>query len=143
MSAKQHAGDSSPGTQEKPKSKRGGARAGAGKPPWTPTVKQRQAIEILVCCSRIDDVASAIGVNVKTLRRACEDELRNGKTRKNAEVVQSLYLNATKNMSVAAQIYWTKAQMGWRETSRIEHTGKDGEAITYEERLKQLHESAV
>lgn len=143
MSAKQAAGDRSTGTTEKPAPKpKGGARPGAGRKAWTPTPRQRHHIQIMLCCFRIEDVAGVVGVDTKTLRRACPDEISNGKARKNAEVVRSLFLNATKHNNVSAQIYWTKTQLGWKETSRLEHTGKDGEAITYEERLKQLHESA-
>jgi hypothetical protein len=144
MSAKQDAGDRSTGKRRgTPRPGCGGAREGAGRKPWAPSQKQREYIEILVATvPRIEDVAGALGVSVDTLRKACPDELRHGKTRKNGAVVHSLYLNATVHNNVSAQIYWTKTQMGWKEIQRLEHTGKDGEAITYEERLKQIHASA-
>jgi hypothetical protein len=65
-----------------------------------------------------DDIAKAIGVDAKTLRRAFKQPLKEGKTRALAKVAQSLYRKATgdgKN-SVAAGIFILKTQGGWKET---------------------------
>ena len=40
-------------------------------------------------------------------------------------VAQSLYVNATRNNNVAAQIWWTKARMGWKSVANVNVGGTD------------------
>jgi hypothetical protein len=54
-----------------------------------------------------------------TLEKHFRRELDTGATEANLRVVQSLYNNATKNMSVQAQIWWTKTRMGWKDSSEL------------------------
>lgn len=75
------------------------------------------------------DIATFLEIDGKTLRAHYRRELDTGAIEANARVVESLYRNATKNDNVAAQIWWTKARMGWKDTSRIENTGPDGGAL--------------
>jgi hypothetical protein len=91
----------------------------------------------MLCISRIEDVAGVLGIDVGTLRIHCAHEIAHAKTVKN-EAVATALLNSALTGNVTAQIFWLKTQAGFKETSRLEHTGADGAAITYEERLRQL-----
>ena len=88
-------------------------------------------------------------ITAKTLRKHFREELDTGMTKANAQVVQTLFRQATgapaewKTMPDGSQvkvreeikpifqcaIYWTKARMGWREKSDVEVSGQDGGPI--------------
>ena len=70
-----------------------------------------------------DDIANVLEIHPKTLRVHYRRELDTGATTANVAVVQALFRNATKNESVQAQVWWTKARMGWREAQDIALTG--------------------
>jgi hypothetical protein len=52
-----------------------------------------------------------------------------GKAKANSQVGRTLFQKATSG-DTTAMIWWTKTQMKWSETQKVEHTGKDGGAIT-------------
>jgi hypothetical protein len=60
------------------------------------------------------EIARVLLCDSKTLRKFYRHELDTGATEANIRVVQSLFNNATKNDNVTAQIWWTKARMGWK-----------------------------
>ena len=64
-------------------------------------------------------------VSSKTLVKHFEAELYTGTIHANTQVAGSLFKQAMAG-NVAAQCFWAKTRMGWRETSRMEVTGKDG-----------------
>lgn len=65
------------------------------------------------------EIATLLKISIKTLRKHFRRELDTGATEANARVAQALYSNATKHMHVGAQIWWTKARMGWKDTTPI------------------------
>lgn len=79
-------------------------------------------------------IAEVIGCTAKTLRKHFREELDFGRDQANANVVANLYRQAVKDdpKAITAAIYWTKAQMGWKEASRTEITGADGKAAKIE-----------
>jgi hypothetical protein len=62
------------------------------------------------------EIATVMKCDSKTLRKFYRHELDTGAIEANVRVVQSLFRNATRNDSVAAQIWWTKTRMGWKGT---------------------------
>lgn len=76
-----------------------------------------------------EDIAAALGVSEKTLRKHYRDELDFAATEATANVGGALYRNAMSG-NVAAQIFWMKTRAGWRETERLEVTGKDETPFT-------------
>jgi hypothetical protein len=68
------------------------------------------------------------GIDDKTLRKHFRRELDIGKIVANTKVGSSLFEKATGGDTTAA-IFWAKTQMGWKETSAHEITGKDGGPI--------------
>jgi hypothetical protein len=120
---------------EKPKGKRGGAmpnsggaRAGAGRPAFVPTDKERQQAEVLSgyglplehICVLIRD-----GINIDTLRAHFKKELVSGKAKANSMVGKTLYQKATGG-DTTAMIWWSKTQMKWKESLEVDHTSSDG-----------------
>ncbi len=71
-------------------------------------------------------ICSLIGdIDEKTLRKHYRKELSDGKAKANGQVVKSLYSSATSGDTTAA-IWWTKTQLGWKDTSRVELGGIPG-----------------
>jgi hypothetical protein len=85
------------------------------------------------------DIASFLGISVNSVRRHFEEELRLGGIQANMQVGGNLFKMATGSpevkSTIAAAIWWTKARMGWKDTSRIENTGPDGTPIQHEHQV--------
>lgn len=76
-------------------SKRGGARVGAGRTPFRPSIEQRQAVEEMKFCGEPEVViARAIGIDVDTLRKHFADELAGGHAQRRKEVIGMLFKEA-------------------------------------------------
>ena len=87
---------------------------------FRPTDEQRKQVLMMTGFGiNQDDIALMIQISKPTLHKHFRRELDTGLTEANLRVVQSLYTNATKNMSVQAQIWWTKARMGWKDSSEL------------------------
>ena len=61
-----------------------------------------------------EQIALIIGVNTDTLEKYYGDEMRKGVANTNRRVVKALLQNALDG-DTTAQIWWTKAQLGWSE----------------------------
>ncbi len=89
-----------------------------------------------------DEVAAVLGIDDKTLRKHFRDELITATIEANAAVAQSLFQMATKGKNVAAAIFWLKVRAGWKDPLHHEHTGADGQPISYVIRAPTPVESA-
>lgn len=76
---------------------------------------------------RHDEIAKYLDIDPKTLRKHYRRELDTAHIRANAAVANRLFKRATTD-SVAAGIFWLKAQAGWRETQVIAFTEDDTQA---------------
>ena len=100
-----------------------------GNPPHQPTEQTlRQAESMAGYGVPFHQIASLIGIDEKTLRKHYRKQLDEGKAKANSQVGLSLFQQA-KAGNTAAAIWWTKSQMGWKDTSRVEVTGADGGAV--------------
>ncbi len=81
------------------------------------------------------EIAGAIGIDPKTLRKHYRPELDHGHTKANARVAENLYRKATGEgrEAVTAAIFWLKTRAGWRETSVHEVGGRNGGPIEVSE----------
>lgn len=74
------------------------------------------------------EIAAAIGIDVKTLRKHFSDELAAGPAIAKFEVLRNLYRKAKssdpRNNNVA--IFYAKARCGWKEADRHEIVGPSG-----------------
>lgn len=100
----------------------GGARPGAGRPKFVPTDVERKQVEALSGYGLpIDQIAVLVrhGINVETLRTHFGPELISGKAKANGQIGKTLFQKAMSGDTTAA-IWWSKTQMGWKETQRHE-----------------------
>lgn len=105
----------------------GGARPGAGKPPFVPTDEERAYVEKLSGIGLVQEQIAALirdGIHSDTLRDHFGKELLAGKAKANAKIGGTLYQKAV-NGDTGSLIWWTKTQMRWAETQKHEivHTG--------------------
>jgi hypothetical protein len=67
-----------------------------------------------------ESIAAIIGCDAKTLRKHCRHELDRGMAEANSQVAGALFENAIRG-NIAAQIFWAKTRMGWRESKEPEN----------------------
>jgi hypothetical protein len=119
-------------TLEKPHNK-GGAREGAGRPAFEPTVAERKQVEALSGYGLpIEQIAVLVrdGIHVDTLRAHFATELVSGKAKANGQVGKTLFQKVMAGDTTAA-IWWSKTQMRWAETQKHELTGADGAPLEF------------
>lgn len=108
--------------------KNGGARPGAGRKPFVPTDEERKQVAALAGFGLPQEHIAVMvrgGIDTGTLAKHFAPELILGKAKANAKIGQTLFQQAIRG-DTSAMIWWSKSQMGWRETQRREHSGPDG-----------------
>jgi hypothetical protein len=101
--------------------------------PWEPTQDERREIEHYTTQGYTQEkIAAIIGKTVDCLVKHCRKELDHGKDKVCARVGGKLYEKAMSG-DVAAIIWWEKTRSGMKDTSRIEHTGANGDPIKHEQ----------
>lgn len=108
------------------------AKRRPGQPPHVPTAQTRQNVEAMTGCGiGQTDIATVLDIDEKTLRRHYRDELDKGVTKANARVAAALFNKALGpgKEGVTAAIFWLKTRAGWKDTTRLEHSGPDGGPI--------------
>jgi hypothetical protein len=112
----------------------------AGRKPFIPTADHRKMVKAMAGYGIPEDEICKIVINPttnkpvdgKTLRKHFRDELDTGEIIANSKVAESLYRHATQGTgqgAVTAAIFWLKTRARWKETDRLEVTGKDGGPI--------------
>ena len=111
----------------------GGAREGAGRKPFLPTDVERKQVEAMSGYGvPFEQIAALVrdGIDIDTLRKYFSPELINGKAKANAQIGKGIFQKAMAG-DTTAQIWWSKCQMGWKETQRHELTGADGQPLEF------------
>jgi hypothetical protein len=99
---------------------------------FQPTDDQRRQVLTMTGFGILqEEIANALEIDRKTLTKHFRRELDTGMTVANVRVAQALYQNAVQHNNVAAQIWWTKTRMGWKDTSVIENTGERQSFVIY------------
>lgn len=100
------------------KGKRGGARPGAGKPPYEPTPTDRATVKNLVVCgythAQIAQCLGTEGIGEKTLRKHFRRELDTSKSEVDAFATSSL-VGLMKQGNLGAICFYLKCRSGWRQ----------------------------
>jgi len=97
----------------------------AGRPAFKPTDAMRKQVESLSGFGLPQEqIASMLGLSDDTLRKYFEPELLKGKAEANSKIAQTLFNKATGG-DTTALIFWAKTQLRWKETDKLEITGKD------------------
>lgn len=103
------------------------------KPSHKPTPEDRKQVELLAGLGIPQEQICRLiqgGIDDKTLRKHYANELVDGVSKANSQVSKSLFQKAVSG-DTTAQIWWTKTRMGWKDTSRLEHTGADGKDLVF------------
>jgi hypothetical protein len=111
----------------------GGARQGSGRKPFLATNVERRQVEAMSGYGvPFEQIAALVrdGIDIDTLRKYFSPELINGKAKANAQIGKGIFQKA-KAGDTTAQIWWSKCQMGWKETQRHELTGADGQPLEF------------
>ena len=111
----------------------GGARQGSGRKPFLATDVERRQVEAMSGYGvPFEQIAALVrdGIDIDTLRKYFSPELVNGKAKANAQVGKGIFQKAMAG-DTTAQIWWSKCQMGWKETQRHELTGADGQPLEF------------
>ena len=99
---------------------------------FTPTDEHRRQVEVLAGFGLPQQqIAILLGCDPKTLRKHFEVELSVGDAKATAKIAQTLFNKAAAG-DTASMIFWMKVRAGWRETTRVELSGRDGEAMQLE-----------
>ena len=114
----------------KPKRSKGGRPKGSkAVNKFEPTDQQRHLVVMMSANGvKQSEQARALNCGEKTLAKYFKEELAFGKMKATAHVSGALYKNALEG-NVQAQIFWLKAQAGWREADRLEITGANGKEL--------------
>lgn len=94
----------------------------------------RQAEQLATLGLSIQNVASVLGIAERTFHRYKADHpeleaaYKIGRARGIASVAKSL-IDLIRGGNVAATIFFLKTQAGWRETSKVEHSGPEGRPV--------------
>lgn len=108
------------------KTRRGGARVGAGRPAFAPTDEELKQVEAMSGYGVPHEQIAVLirgGINSDTLKKYFAHELMTGKAKANAQVGKTLFQKAVAGDTTAA-IWWSKTQMGWKEqASYVDGTG--------------------
>ena len=97
--------------------------------PFVPTEQQRHLVHMMTLNGvKQDEQARALRMSKTTLTKHFREELDLGKIVTTANVAGAWYRNAMDG-NVSAQIFWMKAQGGWREADRLEITGAEGKDL--------------
>lgn len=98
-----------------------------------PTPEDRKQVELLAGLGIPHEQIAVLiqdGIDDKTLRKHYAKELSDGVAKANSQVSKSLFQKCLSG-DTTAQIWWTKTRMGWKDTSRLEHTGADGKDLVF------------
>ena len=103
-----------------------------GRPLHEPTDQTRKTVEAMSAYGiKQQDIALVLSISKPTLEKHYRLELDTACAKANSKVAESLYNKATGShpQAVTAAIFWMKTRGGWKDTSRIEHTGPNGGPI--------------
>lgn len=93
-----------------------------------------------------DQIATCLGthgIDPKTMRKHFAVELATAANKANAAVANRAYQMAVAGNPPAATFFWLKCRNGWKETSRVEHSGPGGRVLLPIDAARALLQSAA
>jgi hypothetical protein len=84
-----------------------------------------------------EQIAETIGCSVDTMVKYLQHEITIGKAKANSSISQKLFEKAMSGDS-ALLIFYAKTQMRWKETDKLEITGKDDGPIEISDAKSRL-----
>ena len=118
-----------------------------GQPKYQPTEADRNTVKSMAATGFThEQIASCLGskgIDPKTMRRHFSVELATAANKARAAVANRAYQMAVAGDPPAATFFFLKTQCGWRETTRVEHTGKDGRPLVPVDAARALLDTAA
>jgi hypothetical protein len=118
-----------------------------GQPKYQPTEADRNTVKSMAATAfpqeQIAMCLGTVGIDPKTMRKHFALELATAAIEANAAVANRAYQMAVTGNPPAATFFFLKTRGGWRETTRVEHTGKDGRPLVPIEAARALLEKAA
>ena len=112
-----------------------------GRPSHKPTAEQRKLVTDLVLAGMPQkEIAEVLDIGHMTLKEHYKDELSKNKWKRLNGVAKNIYKWAMEENCRASAFFIMKTQGGWREVSRMEHTGEDGGGIKVQVTIGGLDE---
>jgi hypothetical protein len=109
--------------------KRGGARAGAGQPPYQPMPADRATVRNLVVAGysheRIAACIGTHGISERTLRKHFRRELDTSKAEVDAFATNTI-IELMKARNLGAACFYLKCRVGWQETQAHRFVNEEG-----------------
>lgn len=99
----------------------------AGRPQFEPTDEERKQVEALSGFGLPHDHIAVLirgGIDSDTLKKHFKQELVIGKAKANSQVGKTLFQKATGG-DTSAMIWWSKTQMGWKESVVVDVTNRE------------------
>ncbi|HTB11910.1 MAG TPA: hypothetical protein VK752_10075 [Bryobacteraceae bacterium] len=118
-----------------------------GQPKYQPTESDRNTVRSMAATGftheQIATCLGTAGIDPKTMRKHFSVELATAANKANAAVANKAYQMAVTGNPPAATFFWLKCRARWKETTRVEHTGKDGRPLVPVEAARALLEGAA
>lgn len=112
-----------------PTKKKTAAKRRVGRPSFKPTDEQRKKVEQWAAVGLPhEQIARGLvkgGISVPTLHKYFSEELETAFIKANAQVGGAMFKKAMAG-DVQAQKWWSACRMGWKDASRVEITGENG-----------------
>lgn len=112
-----------------------------GSPGFNPTVAQSREVSVMAALGlKPDEIALVLNIDQKILKQFYSRELSVSNKISNLVVARKALEMASSGRFPDMTKFWLKSQAGWKETSGIELTGKDGgplEVTTARDKLAQ------
>ena len=117
-----------------------------GQPKYKPTEADRNTVRSMAATGfpheQIATCLGTAGIDPKTMRKHFAVELKTAAIKANAAVANRAYQMAVAGNPPSATYFWLKCH-GWKETSRVEHSGPDGRALIPIEAARELLQNAA
>ena len=108
------------------------AKKKQGRPPFKPTDEQRKYVSQMIAVGiPQEQVARAIvegGIAVETLQKHFDEEIATASIKANAQIGGAAFNKAVAGDPQMLK-WWTASRMGWKETTRQEHTDGEGNPL--------------
>lgn len=86
-------------------------------PNFTATDEQRRQVQTCAGCGCTDeDISLILDIGESTLKRHFRKEIKTGRAKARAKVMQTCYQMAISGEHWAVTMFWLKCRAGWRET---------------------------
>lgn len=122
------------------KSKADGTR---GRPPYNPTIENRQRVQEMKFCGESDNViARALGISPETLRKHFGEELADGHAQRRSEVIGLLFASA-RNGNVSAIKRLDEIGRAAGAAEAVERRGRTAEPKLGKKEQRQLAAESV